>query len=167
MHACRYVGKSVALASATNTRGAAAGTASSFAAKSFWAQPRDWWRYARREGGEGVADGAGRTIGAPVDTGVLRAGGPSPRPASIAHLATCERDLNPSLFRMCLTCTSAVAAVITSSLAISRLVRPAASRAATSCSRAVRFADLAGTRDAFNGAARLSARSSAGCIFIS
>jgi hypothetical protein len=58
-------------------------------------------------------------------------------PRSVAHAETCERDLKPSLLSTCFTCTSAVASVITSVSAISRLLRPDPSSAATCSSRLV------------------------------
>src|SRR5256714_3347083 len=58
-------------------------------------------------------------------------------PPVTVHVATCARDRTPSLFRMCSTCVSTVRSEMTSRSAMSRFVRPSATKAATSRSRLV------------------------------
>src|SRR5215471_7255715 len=64
-----------------------------------------------------------------------------------AQAATWLRERKPSLLKILITCRSAVAAEMTSSSAIWRLVNPRATSVATARSRAVRLPVLLGSVD--------------------
>src|SRR5271169_3558568 len=105
--------------------------------------PASQRRRARRrgqfpEGDRSAASGGYFSGAAARKPDIYRAGGAPVSWCPTAHAATCAREVNPSLCRMCLTCSRAVPSGMNSRAPIARCVSPWATRRATSRSRLVK-----------------------------